>query len=763
MAKQGYPIHEMKMYKNRMKQLVDRRFAKEVKDTPTESKVVAPKNVKETSPKIKPQEITNKEALVNALAEDGIHVEKSDKTQIKQNKNRIKENKEEGESSFRSIPTEEAENTEIVEDNNESNNDIKNEGSSKKETDKRSLGEAHRTGAYRLSKDGHHIAFVKSNSGKWAIVDNKGRTETVSTQKVVAEANKLRKDGYEVSLIDEEIKNKEEQAKKREQDHAHAKKHLSKEAYKAYDHIYKQFEKSDNIEVADKAHENAMLLTAFVENNAKIMNEAGHKTTPLEMAKQIALDVNAKSKEELGENSYGMPLNPTVDLNKEIPVVAIRPRSGITDQELNNAIRNTKEIKTVVDEFIVEVGNANRNVRGHLRNGHNLQQQYRLDPDRRSIVRRINSALKHSVLVESIDNKNPSGKPHVVAVHRLYSAVKLNDKIYPVRIVVEEFKHRNGENHNFAYDVIIERGAPLSVTVLKTVLVREAGTFNKISVANLLKDVKDYNGDNYIHPDGTGNFMTKNDLKTKIPNSDLLKRAEYNQDYRGMITFSPNNKPLIELFEQANGSTFIHEMGHLMLENLRSLAEMENAPKQIVQDWNKLRALYGYSLEEGADNTEAHEKFAKHLESYVRNGKAPKPSLQSVFDSFSQILKKLYKTFKELGGKPSKEVQDIMGRMLGADIVSNTNESTVVEKSKAPKQQKLFQKVSEDIEQEIKDIKEKPPKKDEGIGTMFHAVVDGAKTLMKKGDKEKLNVEIKALNKRSGNISWYHVWKWVTS
>jgi len=38
---------------------------------------------------------------------------------------------------------------------------------------------------------------------------------------------------------------------------------------------------------------------------------------------------------------------------------------------------------------------------------------------------------------------------------------------------------------------------------------------------------------------------------------------------------------------------------------------MENAPEQLVLDWNKLKEWSEWDDAQGADNTKAHEKFAR--------------------------------------------------------------------------------------------------------------------------------------------------------
>ena len=149
--------------------------------------------------------------------------------------------------------------------------------------------------------------------------------------------------------------------------------------------------------------------------------------------------------------------------------------------------------------------------------------------------------------------------------------------------------------------------------------------------------------------------------------------AKYNQAkadevVRGMTSMMSDDKKIIELFDQADFSTFVHESGHVFLEDLRMLATMENAPEQVVSDWEEVKKWTGY--QEGADadtNRNAHEKFAQGFEAYVRDGSAPTQALQRAFRQFAQWLTRIYQKVSMLGGKPPKAIRDVMDRMLATE------------------------------------------------------------------------------------------------
>lgn len=161
-----------------------------------------------------------------------------------------------------------------------------------------------------------------------------------------------------------------------------------------------------------------------------------------------------------------------------------------------------------------------------------------------------------------------------------------------------------------------------------------------------------------------------------IPNEEDLRKLKdarpgmYQNDatVNGMTSLMANDRKLVDLFDQADFSTFVHESGHVFLEDLRMLATMEGAPEQVINDWEEVKKWTGY--QEGADadtNRNAHEKFAQGFEAYVRDGSAPTQALQRAFRQFAQWLTRIYQKVSMLGGKPPKAIRDVMDRMLATE------------------------------------------------------------------------------------------------
>ena len=168
---------------------------------------------------------------------------------------------------------------------------------------------------------------------------------------------------------------------------------------------------------------------------------------------------------------------------------------------------------------------------------------------------------------------------------------------------------------------------------------------------------------------------------------------KYNQSINGMTQINSPTDRLIQIFKTADRSTFLHEMGHVFFDDIKNLAEMENAPEQLVTDWNKLKEWSEWDDTKGADNTKAHEKFARGWEAYLREGNAPTKGLQRVFRMFSKWLTRIYRAVTRLGGLPPKEIQDIMARMIATqeDIDAYTKEQALEQFESS----KLFKQLDE--------------------------------------------------------------------
>jgi len=156
-------------------------------------------------------------------------------------------------------------------------------------------------------------------------------------------------------------------------------------------------------------------------------------------------------------------------------------------------------------------------------------------------------------------------------------------------------------------------------------------------------------------------------------------------------------KRIITLFEGANESTMLHEMGHMFLMDLDDLAEMDETSAKdqaTVNEWAEWKPgaaeeyrdtdwkdeFWKYERDiiaaeksgdavaiKSAKERWRQERFARGFEIYLHDGKAPSKALRGVFRKFKQFLRKLYKFVENVGGKPSAEVEAVMSRMIASE------------------------------------------------------------------------------------------------
>ena len=198
------------------------------------------------------------------------------------------------------------------------------------------------------------------------------------------------------------------------------------------------------------------------------------------------------------------------------------------------------------------------------------------------------------------------------------------------------------------------------------------------------------------------NFVVFDDKAIKVI-------EKYNQSVNGMTEIMSDGERIISIFKTADRSTFLHEMGHVFFDDIQKLASMENAPEQLVTDWNKLKEWSGWVDGENVDNTKAHEKFARGWESYLRSGEAPTSALQRVFRQFSKWLTYIYRSVQRLGGEVPSDIKDVMARMLATqeDIEAYAEQQQLEQFEKTELYKQLSEQDQARMQSYIADVKEK--------------------------------------------------------
>ena len=228
---------------------------------------------------------------------------------------------------------------------------------------------------------------------------------------------------------------------------------------------------------------------------------------------------------------------------------------------------------------------------------------------------------------------------------------------------------------------------------------------------------------------------------------------KYNQSINGMTEIMKDGERIISIFKTADRSTFLHEMGHVFFDDIQKLASMENAPEQLVTDWNKLKEWSGWVDGENVDNTKAHEKFARGWESYLRSGEAPTSALQRVFRQFSKWLTYIYRSVQRLGGEVPTDIKDVMARMIATqeDIEAYAEQQQLEQFEKTELYKQLSEQDQARMQSYISDVKEKAKER-----VMRKLMKELDNRPIKEWDKEKDAIQIE-IEKRL--IEQYPIYK----
>ena len=139
----------------------------------------------------------------------------------------------------------------------------------------------------------------------------------------------------------------------------------------------------------------------------------------------------------------------------------------------------------------------------------------------------------------------------------------------------------------------------------------------------------------------------------------------YSQGERGKITFT-GNRAIIRLFAERDLSTLLHESGHLWLDELVLDATLPSAPQQMRDDLATVLEWFGLT-DPAAISAEHHEKWARGVERYLMEGKAPSVGLRRAFDAFRSWLLRIYQVVANLRTPINDDIRDVMNRLLATD------------------------------------------------------------------------------------------------
>ena len=221
--------------------------------------------------------------------------------------------------------------------------------------------------------------------------------------------------------------------------------------------------------------------------------------------------------------SHNQPLNSNVDLDTDFEVEPV---------QLTGEIVNKEDLTKKLRELLNSSGIITKDNLGYISLGSNKKIKHVIHSSRSAkalnsqtqelrgrALSSIQDLIKNSVLVESIANKKNSGNPNVENYHRFYTPIATTDgNYYAVRIVAEEGK--NGTLRPIQatlYDLILEGKKNVSPLPQRhpsneRSIVDLHNEKLKITLRDLLGNVKDSEGNFYITPD------TQNDTERESYN-----------------------------------------------------------------------------------------------------------------------------------------------------------------------------------------------------------------------------------------------------
>lgn len=182
----------------------------------------------------------------------------------------------------------------------------------------------------------------------------------------------------------------------------------------------------------------------------------------------------------------------------------------------------------------------------------------------------------------------------------------------------------------------------------------------------------------YGSPWGTSDVyvaLSSNQIKLAYDNRGTFDPATSDIRYqptRGSFQISEDRaRRVINLFEQADFSTLMHESAHFFLEMYRDLDQETDGLREEI---DRLFAWMGVTSWDQI-GPQQHEAFAEAFEKYLFEGNPPNAEMRSMFRQMADWMRSIYKTVRQIGFtkvKMDREIADIFDRLLfGSEAVDD--------------------------------------------------------------------------------------------
>lgn len=289
----------------------------------------------------------------------------------------------------------------------------------------------------------------------------------------------------------------------------------------------------------------------------------------------------------------------------------------------------------------------------------------------------------------SATRKSRTPQDHALAVanvDQLFQVALLNETRPDARSDAPRFIHRfvapmiAADGEVVAVKITVKQtegaNAPNVLYTVEAIEVDETGDVKPAGLAPAETGIEQ------VPPQAAGNRPTgfTDDVRAAIRAVKNAAERSFEQTYesgaRGRITFGEERRT-IDLFAKADLSTFLHETGHDWLEQLKADAgravegEGSKEARQLFSDWETVKAWFaanGHPVgEDGTIPVEAHEMWARGVERFVMEGKAPSIGLRRAFEAFRSWLLNIYQVVQNLRAPIDGRIRDVMMRLVATD------------------------------------------------------------------------------------------------
>lgn len=442
-----------------------------------------------------------------------------------------------------------------------------------------------------------------------------------------------------------------------------------------------------------------------IKNNTFDKQAAMNSLKELMQGKESVIE-KLRNKNNNGQFNKGI-LDRQKELNKIRGAAEFVGRADISFNEIKKADRDVEAAhKNLAETLIHEIQHIIQNAEGFAGGGSPAK---------------VNEQMKRQLQKydEEIERLHPKGKEYVTAM---------------LEYDIADFEHDTGEISDEAFADIKNKVKELEAQIPEE-KVKRLQEIKELQT-DLEWQAEDENSSDYekyfrlhgeqearvasmkarLYTMGASQERIDNEVLNAIDNPIIVfggKSYSMDSDQRGLwqlkgqTAFKTTGEKVISLFKAADQSTFMHEMAHIYLHDMLALAELPNAPKQLLDDvatikqwaaWNDTQFVKEYkgtamesefkklneqmktAVAKGSVEIEGkamtlkqmqrlwmQERFARGFENYLKSGEAPTEATRSIFRRFKQWLTKIYRAFSQIGGAPSKEVKAVMDRMIASE------------------------------------------------------------------------------------------------